>query len=211
MNPVRNSRNKYFFERFYSVKNSHEISNGVNNKGFTLLEITIVVSIIILLSVIFVANYRGGEKQYALKRSAHQLAQDIRRAQEMALSGQEFQGAFQGGFGIHLEVTSAEETTGTYTLFVDCDNEKDFDTGFTCYDCTGESCIGPLFSEEIEIFSFETGIKIVTPLDIVFFPPDPEITINEDPNLTETSVVLSFDGQFEKTITINKVGLIEVE
>ncbi len=49
---------------------------------------TVVISIIILLSTFFIANYRGGEKQFALKRSVHQLAQDLRRAQEMAMSSQ---------------------------------------------------------------------------------------------------------------------------
>lgn len=184
-------------------------------RGFTLLEITVVVSIIILLSTVFIASYRGGEKQFALKRSAHQLAQGLRRAQEMAMSGQEFKGAFQGGFGIHFTVTPEAENTGTYTLFVDCDNDKVFDGGIpTCDDCTGESCIGPTFSEEIEIFSLEEGIKIAnllpsSPLDVVFFPPDPEITITPSANLA--SITLTFDGQSQKIITINTAGLIEIK
>src|SRR4030042_970003 len=92
-----------------------------NNKGFTLLEITIVVVIITLLSTIFIASYREGEKQFALKRSAHQLAQSIRKAQELALSSQEYMGAFQGGYGVCLSLTLTDEETGTYTLFVDCE------------------------------------------------------------------------------------------
>jgi Tfp pilus assembly major pilin PilA len=186
-------------------------------RGFTLLEITVVISIIILLSTIFLASYRGGEKQFALKRSAHQIAQDLRRAQEMAMSGQEFKGAFQGGFGIHFTVTPEDENTGTYTLFVDCDNDKIFDGGIpTCDDCTGDECIGPTFSEEIETFSLEEGIKIANlspapPLDVVFFPPDPEVTINGADTITSASITLTFDGQSPKIITINTAGLIEIE
>ncbi len=186
-------------------------------RGFTLLEITVVVSIIILLSTIFLASYRGGEKQFALKRSAHQLAQDLRRAQEMAMSGQEFKGAFQGGFGIHFVVTFGDENTGKYTLFVDCDNDDIFDGGIpTCDDCTGEECSGPIFSEEIETFSLEEGIKIGAispsfPLDVVFFPPDPEIIINGNLAITSASINLTFDGQSQKIITINTAGLIEIE
>ncbi|GAH44901.1 unnamed protein product, partial [marine sediment metagenome] len=41
----------------------------MNQKGFTLLELTVVVLIISLLAAIVLANYRGGEKQFALLRS----------------------------------------------------------------------------------------------------------------------------------------------
>lgn len=186
--------------------------------GFTLLEITVVVSIIILLSTIFLANYRGGEKQFALKRSAHQLVQSLRIAQEMAMSGREFKGAFQGGFGIHFVVTPEDENTGKYTLFVDCDNDDIFDGVIpTCVACTGDDCSGPIFSEEIETFSLEEGIKIdnLSPsfpfLDVVFFPPDPEVTINGDIAIALASITLTFDGQSQKIITVNTVGLIEIE
>lgn len=55
-------------------------------RGFTLLEITVVVAVIALLSTIFLANYRGGDKQYALLRASHKLSQDMRTVEEMALS-----------------------------------------------------------------------------------------------------------------------------
>ncbi len=195
----------------------------MKNKAFTLLEITVVVSIIILLSTIFLANYRGGEKQFALKRSAHQLSQSLRRAQEMAMSGQEFKGTFQGGFGIHFTVTPENENTGTYTLFVDCEpsgseSNKVFngESSSPCDNCMGETCISDVETEKIETIFLEEGIKIgelsVSPfLDVVFFPPDPEVTINGNIAITSASISLTFDGQSQKIITINTVGLIEIE
>lgn len=194
----------------------------MKNKAFTLLEITVVVSIIILLSTIFIANYRGGEKQFALKRSAHQLSQSLRRAQEMAMSGQEFKGTFQGGFGIHFTVTPGPENTGSYTLFVDCnfvggEPNKIFDEGGSpCDDCTGSSCIQDIYPEEIETFFLEEGIKIdnllpSSPLNVVFFPPDPEIIINGNDDITSAAISLTFDDQSQKIITINTAGLIEIE
>lgn len=140
----------------------------------------------------------------------------------MAMSGQEFKGTFQGGFGIHFTVTPGPENTGSYTLFVDCnfvggEPNKIFDEGGSpCDDCTGSSCIPDIYPEEIETFFLEEGIKIdnllpSSPLNVVFFPPDPEIIINGNDDITSASISLTFDGQSQKIITINTVGLIEIE
>jgi prepilin-type N-terminal cleavage/methylation domain-containing protein len=186
-------------------------------KGFTLLEVIVVVVIIALLSVIFIANFRGGEQQFALQRSVHKLAQDLRRAQGLALAGQEFKGIFQGGYGIHFVETPESEKTGKYILFVDCNNNNTFDgeAATPCDDCTGASCIEDIFSEEVEEIPLENEIKIsklkpTFPLDIVFYPPDPETTINNDPSISSASITLNFNGQTKK-ITVNTAGLIDIE
>lgn len=190
-----------------------------NNKGFTLLEISAVMVIIVILSTIVIASYREGERQFALKRSTHQLAQSLRKAQEMALSSQEFMGAFQGGYGIYFSETPEGET-GTYTLFVDCNSNGVFDDSpFFCDDCRSGSCLYPdQFSERIEDFTLEKRIKIETlspysgtdnSLSIIFTPPDPTITFS--PDAISASITLNFDNGPTKTISVNKAGLIEIK
>lgn len=188
-----------------------------NSKGFTLLEVTVVLVVISLLSIIFIANYREGEKQFALKRSAHQLAQSLRKAQGMALSSQEFMGAYQGGYGIYFSETPGGEETGVYTLFVDCDNDNKFDgDDLVCDDCRGGSCTASS-SERIEDFSLETRIKIdnLTPssigntLCITFTPPEPTVVF--DPDGASVSITLNFEGGSGKTVFVNKACLIEIE
>ena len=74
--------------------------------GFTLTELLVVASIIILFSAIVLANYQTGNKQFALQRSAHKLAQDIRRAQEMAMSAKECEpcgNVVPPGYGIYTQ------------------------------------------------------------------------------------------------------------
>ena len=182
-------------------------------RGFTLLEITVVISIIILFGTIFIANYRGGEKQFALRRSAHKLAQDLRGGQEMAMAGERFYGVFpQGGYGVYFAKNSS-----SYILFADCNNNKTYDGGMSvCPDCTGQTCFENAYSEKLEEISFEEGIYIkdlapslLDSFSVTFFPPDPTITINPQANLA--SISLTFDGVSQKTVTINKVGLIEIE
>lgn len=192
-------------------------------KGFTLFEITVVVSIIILLSTIFIASYRGGEKQFALKRSANQLAQSLRKAQEMAMAAQKTPPSFgsetfpKGGYGIYLHEGSA-----SYVLFADCDNDGRYDESGPALSCAAATEGNP-YGEKIEEFFLEEGITISnlslkTPensLYIVYFPPDPIIKINydldPDSDADSVSVSLNFEGGQPKTIYVNTVGLIDVD
>lgn len=194
--------NQYIYQRMFASR-----------KGFTLLEITVVATIIILLTVIFMASYRGGEAQFALLRSASKLAQDLRRAQEMAMSSQEFKGAFQGGYGIHFDISNPN----LYILFADCDGDELYggESLFVCDDCSVAPCIPDVFLEKKEEIKLEEGIKIVSlsppsPLHITFFPPDPTVTIFGG-NEAIITLSLKDDLTITKTVTVNKVGLIEIE
>jgi len=179
-----------------------------------------VVVIITLLATIFVANYREGEKQFALKRSAHQLAQAIRKAQELALSSQEYMGAYQGGYGICFK-EAPEGQTGSYTLFIDCNRDGDFDESpFFCDDCRNGLCsdFPDQFSEKLSDGTLEKGIAIsnlMPPpspennlLCLTFTPPDPEVDIV--PEADSVLITLNFQGGPGKTIFVNKAGLIEI-
>jgi len=161
-------------------------------KAFTLIELLVVTGIIILLSALVLPNYRTGESQLALQRSANKLAQDIRRAQGMAMSAKEFEGVVPpGGYGINFQTNLT-----SYILFADLNNNKIFDSG-----------------EAIETLSLERGVKIsnlspASPLTISFTPPDPTVNIN--PSNSLAIITLSNNGQ-TKIIKVNKAGLIYVE
>ena len=161
-------------------------------KAFTLIELLVVTGIIILLSALVLPNYRTGESQLALQRSANKLAQDIRRAQEMAMSAKEFEGVVPpGGYGINFQTNLT-----SYILFADLNNNKVFDSG-----------------EAIETLSLERGVKIsnlspASPLTISFTPPDPTVNIN--PSNSLAIITLSNNGQ-TKIIKVNKAGLNYVE
>ncbi|MDI6602664.1 MAG: type II secretion system protein [Patescibacteria group bacterium] len=176
--------------------------------GFTLIELQVVTSIIIFLSVIVLFNYRAGESQLALQRSAHKLAQDIRRAQEMAMSVKEYDGEIPSRYGIECTTTNPNYCI----LFADKGNnglyEEDQD-------------------KEVEKITFEKGVSVQqllivdpssppsrTRIGITFKPPDPTTTIRSpgdpDDGFSVTQIVLT-NGNKIKTITVNKVGLIYVE
>lgn len=186
--------------------------------GFTIIELLVVVSIILILSAIILANYRAGQKGLALSRAAYKLTQDLRRAQELAMSARDFKGSpSQGGYGIYFKLTEPNH----YILFADCDKEKDYDTQqqvLNCYNAynpvTGASFSYPELLEDIAI---EKDVKIrnlfpisnENTLVITFTPPNPDIFFNPDAAIA--TITLTTDDGRTKNIVINKAGLIEIE
>lgn len=162
------------------------------NKGSTLVEMLVVLSVIAILSSISLAYYREGEKSVSLSRSAQKLAQDISNAKEMALTGQKFNNVFpMGGYGIYFV-----QNSNSYILFADSDGDKEYDE-----------------LEKVEILFLEKNGKISnlspsSPLNIVFFPPDPTVTIK--PAAVSAIITISLNNK-TKTITVNSVGSIDID
>jgi type II secretory pathway pseudopilin PulG len=183
-----------------------------NSKGgFTLLELTIISSILILLTSLFLADYRTGEREFSLLRSAHKVAQDLRGTQEKAMVGQKTPVTFgkifpKGGYGIYFQ-----EGQSSYILFADCDNDQEYDEVGAAISCAEANPTTP-YPEKIEELFLEKGVEILSlapasPLNITFFPPDPIITIKPSSNLAIIELVL---GVKTKNILINLVGLIDI-
>ena len=164
--------------------------------GFTLTELLVVAGIIFLMLGIVLANWRSGPAELQLQRTAHKLAQDIRRAGELAMSAREFQGAVpQGGYGIHFNFPS-ENTS--YILYADLNGNESYD---------GSDGV-------VETIFFEKGVflKSITQnnLSVNFRPPSPKISIG---GLSVASITLGLESDQTQTkiVNVNLAGLIEVE
>jgi prepilin-type N-terminal cleavage/methylation domain-containing protein len=172
-------------------------------KGFTLIELLTVLAIIFTLTSISFPFYRIAQKQYILESAAQKFVQDIRRAQEMAISARicgPCGNKVPPGYGIYLQ-----QGNTSYFIYADTNPAQ----GNEIYD--GGDVI-------VETISFESGvfIKNVSPssLSINFKPPDPKMRIGDSSqSLNEVSIVLSLsiDTSKTKTIKVNKAGLIYVE
>ena len=220
MNPVRNSKiKKHLSENFRLFKNQFEISNGVNqkgftliehersknggrNKGFTLIELLVATAVIVIISSIFLADYRTGQKQFALERSAHKLAQDLRRTEELSMSAKSYDcpaGYKMRGYGINFETGDDEDDY--YLLKARCEDEEH----------PGD----PLFynDQTIEKIDLEKKVKIseltTNPLDVFFYPPAPEIDLGGT-NIAEITLSIETEPVRTQSVIVNKAGLINV-
>lgn len=180
------------------------------SKGVTLIEFILVIFIIGLVSTVTLLNYRGFGKEFNLERSSQRLAQEVRKTLEMSTSAESLNGdpGFKGGYGLHF--FSIGENNVSYIIFVDNNDDKNYDLG--------DSTIRTVELEAgVEIWTISADGSPMSPLSIVFFPPDPKIYIGgktgEQSTYSEAIIILRLknDTSKQKSVTVNKVGLIEIE
>ena len=184
-----------------------------------MIELLAVILIILIITTLLMSNYRTGRHQLALDRSAHKLAQDIRRVQEMAMSSREYFACgvgFQGSFGIHLR--RHNNHNHYYVLFANCDNDSQY-SGADINIAREEYEPGVIFNK----VQHRAGAAWVPPdpglgpghITIIFFPPDPERIVDCGDPLDcdvrkEHRLRLSVNGRF-KCLYVNRAGLIYVK
>jgi len=141
----------------------------MKSSGFTLTELLVVISIIIILTSISVPVYQGAKRQLALQRAVNKLAQDIGRARQMAISVKEHGGTIPlGGYGVYFVVNPASSEYDSY-IYADNSANGRYDSG-----------------EEIEVISLEKETKIKEvgngsqKYSINFTPPDPVTSFYEN-------------------------------
>src|SRR3989344_4474048 len=183
-------------------------------KGTTLIEIIAVITIITLFSMILIADFPKIIRQYAVSRSSYKLTQDIRRVEDLGLSGVQIEGQNSpvGGYGLYIDLDDNEEQ---YIIYADnCSDTPDFEYIFGC-----DSII-----ETIGISEQQAGIYIkringnisglVNSASINFTPPNPKVTITASDiqnNSIDIVIGSSFDDSLERTVFVNNSGLIEVK
>lgn len=139
------------------------------------MELLVVTGIIVLMTALVLPNYRLGDKQLALQRSAHKMAQSLRMVQEYAISAKEFNEAVPNGYGAYFNLNQPD----SYILFADINGDY-------AYSGSGETV------EEIDL---ENQIRLteITPvsegfLTIIFIPPDPAIFFYPDASLSAITI-----------------------
>ena len=169
-----------------------------NSTGLTLIELLVVISIISLMAALTLPRFRVGGEMFILQESVNRLAQNLRRAQDLAMSVKEFEGELPYGYGIYL--TQGERN---FLLYADFNENK-------MYDHNDDG--------QVEIIDLGKRIYIrkiypaISPLSINFNPPRPTTTFSPGINIEEVIITLGLKNT-EKygKIIINRAGLIAVK
>lgn len=180
------------------------------NKGFTLIEISTTIFIVVVLSAILIANFPRLREQFALKRASHQLIQDLRRAQEMAMSARKVEGVgcvgvVPEGYGIYINILGDNKG---YILYADKDGDENYTLANDCQVETIQIRERGIIIKEVE------GAIIYNEVAINFKPPNPNIKIQVPiGSETEVKITLAIERDLSKTkiIAVNKAGLIEAK
>ena len=153
--------------------------------------------IILLLVLLSFPFYISINKQLTMDRAATRLVQDIRKAIEMTMSAQKFEGSYpDGGYGVHFPSGSS----GKYYLFADNDGDRVYGAG-----------------ELVETIEIEGEIEInertASFSSITFLAPEPKVYLNDSSGielLGAEAYVLFSDGSNQNYIYINKAGLVYI-
>lgn len=158
--------------------------------------------VIAIFTALFFVDYGKDNSVFALERASNKLAQDLRRTQEMSMTGL-IGDAGTNAYGIYFNDASGYEKQ--YLIY------KNNDTDVS-YSSSGDSIK--------EAVSIEKGVKIcdilidsgsVGTVSVSFVPPDPINYINGYYSGHEATVVLCAEDDVAKTrrVKINNAGRIE--
>lgn len=180
---------------WYNINMS--VSKRKKESGFTFTELLVVMFILSLLSTMVLISYRNNQKGYLLSQSAQKLVSDIRKAQNMAISGVDISGGNYYGFGIYVL-----DNATSYILYGDEDGDSIYQPSDTTIETVN-------FSGEIRIG--ETA-PLLAGVDVFFRSPNP-ITYIDGDNLAGKTATITLEiigTSSNKPVVITTAGLIEV-
>lgn len=173
---------------------------GLSSRGFTLMELMVVISIISIMTVIAISNYSAQKRNKEFSFAAGKLVQDIRKAQADSINVLKHgSDDTSGGYGIHLSTSSP----GEYIIFLDLVKDGRFNE-------SDDARIDTVtFPASVTIGDMNGGT--VADADVVFLPPYGKVSMyygaTEQVGAT-LEINLAKDAE-TKTVTISYEGKID--
>ena len=172
------------------------------SRGFTLIEVLVVASITVLISVSMISNFP--RTRINIIESANAVVADIRQAQTKAVTSTQYNSSIRCGYGIYyINSNSYGYFTGPDAALTDCSTYGR--TGINGSSTTIKTAV--LFDQKLEIKqSFR---------DIFFEPPRPKIYFNNAYSATDSEKIVigkigsSCDTVNCRTICLYTSGKIE--
>lgn len=180
--------------------------------AFTTVELIVAISIVAIFPLVVIANFQQIKLQFSLTRVAHRFAQDVRSAQDKAVSSPQYTDAFGtqrlvSGYGVHVDVPGLGNRRYVVYANQDAANQQfdGLDYTFQNVDLS-QSDEGIVIKEVINTFANQASVS--------FRPPHPDvIIIGLMPDQRHIEVVFALQNDLAKIrrVLIYTSGLIEVK
>jgi len=208
-------------------------------RGFTLVEMMVVLAIIVIVTVIALLGQSSFNRSLVLTETAYTIAFSIRQAQFLGISGRTTNGTPDAGYGVHFE----NNQTSSYRMFADTSPTRTNNIQNAAV-CPGRSvgtgqeakpgdCIRNSSTEDVTTYTLNNGFKIarfcgiasngtetcngdITSLNISYLRPNTQsIIVGTRGGLRYLYSgarihVTSPDGAAERCITVSKAGHVAV-
>lgn len=173
-----------------------------SSQGFTLVELLVVMMIMALLASLALVSHRTGQKKYALAQAGQRLISDLRKAQNMAMSGVDIELGYCG-YGLQIDYNARPTSYYFYA-----DKADNCQTSNNKYDGSDDIIETVDLPNQVQFQSATTTPAI---LDIFFKPPSPTTYINQDDGVGvyATTTLEVVGTSYTKTITVTTAGLIQ--
>ena len=182
------------------IKKSKDIQNSKfkiqnSSKGFTIIELIIVMVIIGIVAAIVVPSYNKARNNKDLLLGREQVSSDIRMVQNYSYSTLKFDAEFpEGGYGIRFDIDVPKK----YIIFADINSNQTYNIG--------EKSQEMELPRSVEISSLKVDDSKVSPVDVVFRPPYGTVSII--PLGTKIEIEIKNDDGDTRTIEVEDSGLI---
>jgi prepilin-type N-terminal cleavage/methylation domain-containing protein len=183
-------------------------------KGFSLLELLVVMSIFSVISLMVLVNHSKFNSSVLLGSLAYNVALSIREAQVYGLSVRGSASGFQVGYGIHFAGAT------NYILFADLNKNK-------IYDSATDTIVKPYTVGQGHTVKKFCGVRTngqqncsdgtgtapsINYLDVVFLRPEPDanITSNQYSPYSQAIIQVASPSGETRTITVALTGQVAV-
>jgi len=209
------------------------------NRGLTIIELLVVVSIFVIITGISIFNYSNFNSSISTQNLADDIALTVRRAQGYAIGVRGIMQGFDNRYGVHFTINSDAQlpynngSNKSMIFFADIGDDLSHKYIYNYNENTGQ-CGLPVEGDEcLEVLNIKSGDEIKNiyqytngsnlyqmskeeSLDIVFARPNPEPFFSDNyGELALSSVIIEVSKQDEpdaesRFITIHKNGQISV-
>lgn len=193
------------------------------NRGFTLVELLVTLSLFVILTTIVLFNQSKFNGSILLTNLAYDVALTVRQAQTYGVNVREdvkesqADEKFKHAYGVHFDTSKDKQ----FLMFADANGSKQYNGSWQCKE-NNDECVNSYSIKrgnkisDIKITSTNSGCSTgcsVNQLDISFLRPDPDATFSSPgkSNITEAKIIISSaDGSNSRNVLVNSTGQISI-